>query len=210
MFFLGVRPFRSVGVNSRRAWSVSDSQAPLTPSQPSPGPPSRARLGRAQRAVHLTGGNTCGPGSPAILRLQSVEGPVGDRGDLRRTRAARSGKARGSTQGPRHRPRVPGYSVGTGSRIPQCLPQGFTDPLGGASRRPLIAARGRPQQSGSPPGHPAGPGRHGAHPPVWGAPPALRLLQQGEERQQGPQKSGRPTGSFPSPTLGAIGRGPRP
>ncbi|KAJ1157932.1 hypothetical protein NDU88_010629 [Pleurodeles waltl] len=38
-------------------------------------------LGRARRVVHLTGGNTCGPGSPAIPRPQSVEVPVGDPGD---------------------------------------------------------------------------------------------------------------------------------
>ncbi|KAJ1124690.1 hypothetical protein NDU88_003139 [Pleurodeles waltl] len=96
MFFLGVRPVRTVGVNRRWAWALSNSQARLTPSQPSLGPPSRTRLGRARRVVHLTRRNTCGPGSPAIPWLQSVEVPVGDsgdRGDPRRACAAQSGKA---------------------------------------------------------------------------------------------------------------------
>ncbi|KAJ1163257.1 hypothetical protein NDU88_003718 [Pleurodeles waltl] len=41
-----------------------------------------------------------------------------------------------------------------------------------------------------------------------GAPPAPRPPQQDEERQQGPQESGHPSRSFPSPMLGAFRRGP--
>ncbi|KAJ1192893.1 hypothetical protein NDU88_002199 [Pleurodeles waltl] len=258
MFFLGVRPVRSVGVNSRGgrspsrppsssqcvfkfspigdqggATSHSSSDFHISP----PGSPRSSGHGHclnlrrhlprpSHPSAHQAGpgwvghnaqypsleGNTCGPGSPAIPRFQSVEGPVGDLGDRRdprRTCAARSGKAHGSTQGPRCRLRVSGSSVGTGSGILPCPPQGFTDPPGGNSRRPSVAARARPQQSGAPPVHPAGPVQHGVHPPGRGVPPAPRPPQQDEERQQGPQESGRPTRSFPSPMLGAFRRGPQ-
>ncbi|KAJ1105188.1 hypothetical protein NDU88_002596 [Pleurodeles waltl] len=69
-----------------------------------PRPAKQGPAGSGATRIHLTGGNTCGPDSTAIPRLQSVEGPMGDQGDPRRTRAARSGKARGSIQGPRRRP----------------------------------------------------------------------------------------------------------
>ncbi|KAJ1151848.1 hypothetical protein NDU88_004627 [Pleurodeles waltl] len=93
-------------------------------------------------------------------------GGLGGRGEPQRARTAQSGKARGSTTGPRccFPPCVNKSSAGPGSGVPPRLSHGFTDPSDGASRRALVTVRGRPRQSVAHLGRPAGLGRYGVHP----------------------------------------------
>ncbi|KAJ1193874.1 hypothetical protein NDU88_003170 [Pleurodeles waltl] len=183
----------------RRAWALSDFQVLLTPSQPSLGPRSRTRLGSATTRNAPHRGEHLRSRLPSDTAASISDGSSGRSGGPKRPSVNPLGTIR---KGPRLHPRA------TSSPLPLRLRlfnghrvwefSALVPGIHRSIRRGQLQGLGRrPQQSGAPPGRPAGPDRHGAHPPGWGVSLAPRPPQQAEERQQGLQGSERPR----APTL---------